>query len=71
MSVRRSTSGASPALEERRAVDGLSPDDQVHTGGVVDDFLLVGIFALIALALVVALVFQWRDDHKGLRRRMH
>jgi preprotein translocase subunit SecF len=44
----------------------------VHTGGVdaVGDFLLVVIFALIAIALVVALVFQWRDDHKGLGRRM-
>ena len=47
------------------------PNEWVHTGGVVYDSLLVGICALISIALVVALVFQWRDDHKGLGRRMH
>jgi preprotein translocase subunit SecF len=37
----------------------------------VSDALLLVICMLVALALVVALVFQWRDDHEWLNRHEH
>jgi preprotein translocase subunit SecF len=37
----------------------------------VSDALLFVICMLVALALVVALVFQWRDDHEWLNRHEH
>ena len=36
--------------------------------GAAADALLLVICMLVALALVTALVYQWRDDHKWLDR---
>ena len=37
----------------------------------VSDALLLATCLLLSLALVAALVFQWRDDHKWLDRHGH
>lgn len=39
--------------------------------GEVKEALQVGVFVLIAMALLVALVIVWRDDHKWRDRRNH
>ena len=36
--------------------------------GAVREALAVGVFVLISIAVVVALVFEWRDDHKWMHR---
>lgn len=32
------------------------------------DVLMVGIVVLVSLAVVAAIVFQWRDDHNWMNR---
>ncbi len=37
--------------------------------GAVYEALAVAMCVLISIALVAALVFEWRDDHKWMERR--
>jgi uncharacterized protein YoaH (UPF0181 family) len=37
----------------------------------IQEAMAVAVYALIALALVAALVFEWRDDHSWDERQRH
>ena len=72
------TTAALGPLDPRHCAVGLVVARQASDGGstlvgvdAVSDALLFVICMLVALALVVALVFQWRDDHEWLDRHEH
>ena len=39
--------------------------------GAVRETLAAGVVVLILIAVVMALVFEWRDDHRWMQRRRH
>ena len=69
------TTAAAAPLDPRDCAGGLKVTRQAGYGGstlvgvdAVSDALLFVICMLVALALVAALAFQWRDDHEWMDR---